>query len=104
MLAVRDRLLLQQDLPAGHWKRHKAACIAAVAARADDARRERLARAVREKGKDKVEDGEDDALCVICLGPPVDPVVVRCCSWFGSRVRAIFVRGTKTLLLKHVHF
>ena len=37
----------------------------------------RLARAVREKGKDKVEDGEDDALCVICLGPPVDPIQVR---------------------------
>ena len=60
-----------------HWKKHKAACIAAVAAKADDARRERLARAVREKGKDKVEDGEDDALCVICLGPPVDPIQVR---------------------------
>ena len=62
----------------GHWKKHKAACIAAVAAKAEDARRERLARAVREKGKDKVEDGEDDALCVICLGPPVDPIQVRC--------------------------
>ena len=60
----------------GHWKQHKAACVAAVAAKADDARRERLARAVREKGKDKVEGGEDDALCVICLGPPVDPVEV----------------------------
>ena len=47
-----------------------------MAARAEDARRERLARAVREKGKDKVEGGEDDALCVI-LGPPVDPVMVR---------------------------
>ena len=44
---------------------------------ADDAA-ERLARAVREKGKHKVEGGEDDALCVICLGPPVDPVEVRC--------------------------
>ena len=60
----------------GHWKQHKAACIAAVAAKADDARRERLARAVREKGKDKVERGNDDALCVICLGPPVNPVQV----------------------------
>ena len=36
----------------------------------------RLARAVREKGKDKVEGGEDDTLCVTCLGPPVDPVEV----------------------------
>ena len=61
----------------GHWKKHKAACIAAVAAKADDARRERLARAVREKGKDKVEGGDDDALCVICLGPPTDPIQVR---------------------------
>ena len=67
----------------GHWKQHKAACIAAVAAKAEDARRERLARAVREKGKGKVEGGEDDTLCVICLGPPVDAVVVRGCSWFG---------------------
>ena len=67
----------------GHWKQHKASCIAAVAAKADDARRERLARAVREKGKHKVEGGEDDALCVICLGPPVDPVEVRCFrGWF----------------------
>ena len=64
----------------GHWKQHKAACIAAVAAKADDAKRERLARAVREKGKDRVEGGEDDALCVICLGPPVDPVQVRVVS------------------------
>ena len=57
-----------------------------MAARADDARRERLARAVREKGKHKVEGGEDDALCVICLGLPVDPVVVRAFSWLELRV------------------
>ena len=67
-----------------HWKKHKAVCIAAVTAKADDARRERLARAVREKGKDKVEGGEDDALCVICLGPPVDPIQVR--FFRGARV------------------
>ena len=67
-----------------HWKTHKPVCIAAVAAKAEDATRQRLARAVREKGKDKVERGEDDALCVICLGPPVDAVMVRGCSWFGS--------------------
>ena len=60
-----------------HWKTHKPVCIAAVAAKAEDATRQRLARAVREKGKDKVEGGEDDALCVICLCPPVDPVEVR---------------------------
>ena len=50
-------------------------------AKADDARRERLARAVREKGKDKVEGGKDDALCVICYGPPVDAVQVG--GWMG---------------------
>ena len=60
----------------GHWKEHRAACIAVVAAKADDARRERLARAVRIRGKNKVEGGEDDSLCVICLGPPVDPIEV----------------------------
>ena len=60
-----------------HWKKHKPVCIAAVAAKAQDATRQRLARAVREKGKDKVKGGKDDALCVICLGPPVDPVMVR---------------------------
>ena len=70
----------------GHWKQHKAACIAAVAAKAEDARRERLARAVREKGKDKVEGGEDDALCVICLGPPVDEIEVRW-LWGGYTLR-----------------
>ena len=48
-----------------------------MAAKAEDATRQRLARAVREKGKDNVEGGEDDALCVICLGPPVDEIEVR---------------------------
>ena len=60
----------------GHWKVHKAACVAAVAAKAQDAARQRLARAVRAKGKAKVERAADDALCVICLSPPVDPVQV----------------------------
>ena len=39
-------------------------------------RRERLARAIREKGADKVEGAEDDTLCVICQARPVDPVEV----------------------------
>ena len=60
-----------------HWKKHKSACIAAVAAKAQDATRQRLARAVREKSRDEVEGAADDDLCVICLGPPVDPVEVR---------------------------
>ena len=64
----------------GHWKTHKPACIAAVAGKAQDATRQRLARAVRERGKDKVKGGKDDALCVICYSPPVDPVEVRECG------------------------
>ena len=62
-----------------HWKKHKPVCIAAVAAKAEDATRQRLARAVREKGKDKVEGAKDDTLCVICFGPPVDAVMVCNC-------------------------
>ena len=47
-----------------------------MAALARRATRERLARAVREKGADKVEGAEEDALCVICQAKPVDPVEV----------------------------
>ena len=50
-----------------------------MAAKAQDATRQRLARVVRQKGKDKVKGGEDDGLCVICYGPPVDPVEVCTC-------------------------
>ena len=60
-----------------HWHKHKPVCRAAVAALARHAHRERLARAVREKGKDKVEGAEEDELCVICQARPVDPVEVR---------------------------
>ena len=49
---------------------------AAVAALARRAHRERLARAVREKGRDNVEGAAEDDLCVICLAAPVDPVEV----------------------------
>ena len=59
-----------------HWRKHKPVCRAAVAALARHAHRERLARAVREKGKDKVEGAEEDELCVICQARPVDPVEV----------------------------
>ena len=39
-----------------------------------------MARAVREKGKDKVEGAEEDDLCVICQARPVDPVEVSSCG------------------------
>ena len=56
-----------------------------MAAKAQDATRQRLARAVRAKGKDKVKGGKDDALCVICYGPPVDPVEVSSCVCLCTR-------------------
>ena len=59
-----------------HWRKHKPVCRATVAALARRATRERLARAVREKGKDNVEGAEEDTLCVICQARPVDAVEV----------------------------
>ena len=60
-----------------HWKRHKPVCRAAVVTLARHAHRQRVARAVREKGKETVEHSEDDDLCVICQDTTVDPVEVR---------------------------
>ena len=64
------------DCQRKHWRKHRPVCRAAVAALARRATRERLARAVRAKGKDKVEGAEEDELCVICQARPVDPMEV----------------------------
>merc|ERR1712185_562353 len=61
-----------------HWKKHRPICRSTVAALARDATRRRAARAVRDKGRKKAKKGEDDALCVICLSPPTDPVELPC--------------------------
>ena len=62
-----------------HWKKHRPICRSTVAALARDATRQRAARAVRKGGgRKKAKKGEDDALCVICLSPPTDPVELPC--------------------------
>ena len=61
---------------AAHSKVHAKVCVAMVTAKAQRAHRERIARAVREKGKDNVEGGEEDELCVICQSKPAAPVQV----------------------------
>ena len=53
------------------WKRHKQGCRAAVAASARAATRQRDAREARGGRRDENE------MCVICCGPPAEPVEVR---------------------------
>ena len=60
-----------------HAKSHAHICVATVAAKTRDARRQRLARDIDEKGRDKVEGAEENDLCVICQSTPVDPIEVR---------------------------
>ena len=59
-----------------HATAHAKVCVATVTAKAQRAHRERLARAVRERGKNRVEGGEEDDLCVICQSTPVNAAQV----------------------------
>ena len=65
-----------RDCQIAHAKAHAKVCMATVAAKAQRAHRERIARAVREQGKHNVEGGEEDELCVICQSKVVAPVQV----------------------------
>ena len=56
-----------------------------MAALARRATRERLARAVREKGRQKVKGAQEDELCVICQAKPVDPVEVSPGSFVNKK-------------------
>ena len=56
------------------WKRHKKGCRAAVAASARAATRQREAREARETRGGQRDENE---VCVICCGPPAEPVEVR---------------------------
>ena len=56
-----------------HWKEHKKACVAAVAAEARQATLRRAATEARGGG-----DGIDKETCVICVGPVVAPVELPC--------------------------
>ena len=55
-----------------HWKRHKKACVASIAAEARRAARMREATAARGG------EGFDKETCVICVGPVVAPVELPC--------------------------
>ena len=65
-----------RDCQIAHARAHAKVCVATVAAKAQRAHRERIARALRKNGKGKVEGGEGDGLCVICQSKPVNEVEV----------------------------
>ena len=78
---------------AAHSKAHAKVCVATVTAKAQRAHRERIARAVREEGKDNVGGGEEDEVCVICQSKPVAPVQVSVCERTHARVDVyVYVR------------
>ena len=66
-----------RDCQIAHARAHAKVCVATVAAKAQRAHRERIARALRKNGKGKVGGGEvEDDLCVICQSKPVNEVEV----------------------------
>ena len=83
MRQCEEAFYCDQHCETRHAKAHGPVCTATVAAKARRARRERVARAVREFGK-TVEGAEEDTMCVICQAKPVNPVKVR--VWLLSRV------------------
>ena len=67
------------DCQRKHWRKHRPVCRAAVAALARRATRERLARAVRAKGRDNVEGAEARTTCAsfVRRGRWIPPSEVR---------------------------
>ena len=75
-LQCEEAYYCKRNCQGAHANAHAKVCIATVTAKAQRAHRERLARAVRERGKGNVEGGEEDDLCVICQATPVNAVQV----------------------------
>ena len=73
-----------RDCQIAHARAHAKVCVATVAAKAQRAHRERIARALRKNDKGKMGGGEvEDDLCVICQSKPVNEVEVSqsCVCW-----------------------